>query len=165
MTADTTRGAHPIPAAHAAGADAKAQALRADALAPLQLLRQLDGWLDNTGHDDEHPWRVCIGATLATHGVDAPTVPAINAGHLFWEIAQKASVLRELLEEVLNGNTELWAAAFSSVAHLGWMADSASVAHGEDAFRGDAAAWFLSPRAASAMEAAERATRSQGGAA
>ncbi|MDT7836634.1 hypothetical protein [Aquabacterium sp. OR-4] len=33
-------------------------------LTPVQLLQLLDGWLDNTGHDDGHPWRVSIAQTL-----------------------------------------------------------------------------------------------------
>lgn len=35
---------------------------------PTELLRLIDGWLDATRHDAEHPWRVSIAQTLAAHG-------------------------------------------------------------------------------------------------
>lgn len=31
---------------------------------PVELLRALDGWLSETGHDDDHPWRASIAQTL-----------------------------------------------------------------------------------------------------
>lgn len=34
----------------------------------MALLRELDKWLDNTGFNDCHPWRLSILATLAQHG-------------------------------------------------------------------------------------------------
>jgi hypothetical protein len=40
---------------------------RAMAAAPemLKTLRDLDGWLANTGHADTHPWRISIAAAVA----------------------------------------------------------------------------------------------------
>jgi hypothetical protein len=31
----------------------------------LQTLRDLDGWMDNSGFTDEHPWRISIRAAIA----------------------------------------------------------------------------------------------------
>lgn len=34
---------------------------------PVELLRALDGWLAETGHDGGHPWRESIAKTLEAH--------------------------------------------------------------------------------------------------
>jgi hypothetical protein len=145
-----------------AGAAGQAAALP-EVLPPVELLRQLDGWLDNTGHDSEHPWRVCIGATLAAYGIEALTVRADHAAHLFRKISEALSCVHENLPPALDADTE--GLIVSAVAHAGWLADAAAVAHGGKAARGDAGAWFLSRESWKAMQAAEAATGAKGGAA
>jgi len=80
---------------------------------PVGLLRQLDGWLDQSGHDQDHPWRIAIAATLqqypsdctaAAHGM--PTEPAgllISKARLdlameaLDEMGQSMGMLREVI--------------------------------------------------------------------
>lgn len=38
----------------------------------LQTLQDMDGWLANTGHGEDHPWRISVRAAIAkATGVDA----------------------------------------------------------------------------------------------
>lgn len=137
-------------------------------LAPIELLQALAGWLDASGFDAAHPWQVAIAATLAGAGA-APWPPAAaaaaDAAELFNEIAEAADGLQGLLLAVLNGNRALMNPAIAAAAHVGWLADAASLAHGGEAYRGDAVAWFVSPLRADALQRARLVAQAEGGAA
>lgn len=168
--ADAPMAVHPAQAAEPVAelppvADTVPPAAGRQADTPVQLLRKLDGWLCNTGHDAAHPWRRSIAATLAAQWAEGPTVSAVSAGHVFYEISELVESLEELMQQCLNGCNELWPAAFSVVNHVGWLADSATAAHGADSGRKTVEQWFLSPRAAGALQDAAHATQWQGGAA
>lgn len=137
-------------------------------LAPIELLQALAGWLGASGFDAAHPWQVSIAATLASAGapLQSPAVAAAeDAAELFNEIAEAADGLQGLLLAVLNGNRALMNPAITAAAHVGWLADAASLAHGGEAYRGDAVAWFVSPLRAGALQRARFVAQSEGGAA
>jgi hypothetical protein len=130
-------------------------------LTPVQLLRQLDWWLANTGYDECHPWRLSILSTLAQHGGAATPSCISGAADLFNEIAEAADDLHKQMLQVLNGSAPIGPAILGA-AHIGWLADAASVAHGGEAYRCSADAWLLSPRGAGALHAARRANLAEG---
>ena len=136
-------------------------------LAPIELLQALAGWLDASGFDAARPWQVAIAATLAS--VDAAplqspaTAAAADAADLFNEIAEAAGGLQDLLLAVMNGNSALMNPSIDAASYVGWLADAASLAHGGEACRGDAVAWFVSPRGAGALQRARLVAQAEGG--
>jgi hypothetical protein len=72
---------------------------------PIALLRDLDTWMANTGHDQEHPWRASILETLQAYSVTAdcsraaaPVVPPaapLDANALLGDMS-------EVMDEVSN---------------------------------------------------------------
>lgn len=153
------------PAAAAAVADAGAPAGAVVSLPPLQLLRQLDCWMQHNGLNDCHPWRLSILNTLAQYGNDQAAVPAAFAGHVFGAIAELIEGLEALLSTVLNDRADLWPAVFAVVGQIGWFADEGCNAHGALRSRDDAAAWLMSPRMQDALRAIGQVTGAKGGAA
>lgn len=146
------------------------------ALPPLALLRELDRWLDNTGHDDCHPWRLSILSTLAAHGGDANPADAqevrwqrsigeglqahsrrqrVDAGEvveaLLLSIADHAAGLLELIDA--QDKIPLRLPLRASVGHIGWVADLLLDRALYGQARGGAAAWLLQEHEAAALTA------------
>lgn len=121
----------------------EAEAGQAAVLAPLDLLQQLDGWMQAAGHGVDHPWCVAIAATLKHANNAKPAAPREKAAeHLFFHIANSARSLLALIDD--NNEAIPHAATMHAVvAMMGWTADEGLRVHGWDSCTGDALAWFL----------------------
>lgn len=106
----------------------------------------------------DHPWRVAIGSTL--DAIDQDADPAA----LFKELAVLADGVSEILLDVVNGETNKADPAYRLICQMGWLADTAAVAHGGAVCRGDFEDWFLSSAGQVALTAARRAGAAKGGA-
>lgn len=128
------------------------------AATPTDLLRRLDAWLSNAGHEAGSTWRRAIHDTLR----QAPQVaPTAGLAALFGEAAAVAH--RADVGACCPDTAEDWEAEArrlrEAVCRMGWLADLGASLAGSEPVRGDATWWLLSPdvRAAVLADGADRA--------
>jgi hypothetical protein len=88
-------------------------------------------------------------ASLHTLPMQRPLSPEGAAAHSLGQVAELASLARDLLSTVLrectSDETHLTPqikAARSTIEQLGWLADAGAIALGREAHLGDAGEWF-----------------------
>lgn len=127
---------------------------QAEVLAPCDLLRQIDDWMQAAGHGADHLWRASIAATLkAAAKVKPDTAREVAAENLFGHIASSARDLLELIDDNTD-NMPHAGPMRATVAMIGWTADQGLRVHGWNSGTDGAPAWFLLDFQAEAVQAA-----------